>query len=509
MKTGPRPKALSMRVFWLVLIVWAVLYLPGLRTSPHWYGDETIAVLLAQNLARGELALGAVANTFFTAVYQPLYIGWLALGWLVWPDIVSARFLTAVLALATAVCLLLMGRKIFGLAAAAAMAVLFLAYDQSILHFRQAFPHNGVCLGATMAVLASCLSGRSRRMAWIAGAGCAIAVGSHPMGIYVVAACGIAKIFQPRVWLPLVVPSAVVMSALYLPVILKYGAWVWEDLLTLAGSYGSDAAEHQSNLVENLRIFYMQDVFHALGAAGLGVLAVHRLRRRTAPILLFFAVTSLALFSNRSNLTVFYYQAVPLVPFLALGCVFAGRVGVGMVARLLRAQIDRTSSRWVMRYSLVGISLAVAVPTLPAIASGTLRQRNFPWVTQSPREVETVAEWINSQAGPDDLVIANSNISWLLKTKTSNLFQWTAWDGVTSFMYVKPVARERFRENLDLKNIRFLVLGDIDMRWGVHQENVPAMLERHGVSQWPVVLRGEHYIVLENPQFAGGTNGRP
>jgi hypothetical protein len=402
-----------------------------------------------------------------------------------------------------------MGRKIFGLGAAAAMALLFLAYDQSILHFRQAFPHNGVCLGATMAVLASCLSGRSRKMAWLAGAGCAIAVGSHPMGAYVVVACGLAKIFQPRNWLPLVIPSVVLMTALYAPVVWKYGIWVWEDMVTLAGSYGSDAAENQSGLIENLRIFYFQDIFHALGAAGLLVLGVHRLRVRAFPILLFFLLTSLALFSNRSNLTVFYYQAVPLIPFLAVGCVFAGRVAVGMVVKPLRGRINRKGSSFLLRYSLAVLALLVALPILPAVASGTLRQRNFPWVTQSPAEVEAVAEWINSQTSPDDLVIANSNISWLLRPRTANLFQWTAWDGVTSFMYVRPVARERFRENLDVENIRFLVLGDIDLRWGIHQENVPAMLERHGVNQWPVVMRGEHYIVLKNPGYRPPQDPKP
>jgi hypothetical protein len=60
----------------ILLIFWALLYLPALRSYPGWYGDETLAVTAAQNLAplavamtmflRGRGVIGA-----FGAFWQP------------------------------------------------------------------------------------------------------------------------------------------------------------------------------------------------------------------------------------------------------------------------------------------------------------------------------------------------------------------------------------------------------------------------------------------------------
>lgn len=219
-------------------------------------------------------------------------------------------------------------------------------------------------------------------------------------------------------------------------------------------------------------------------------------RRRRWPLVVFSLLFSVALLSNRSNLVVFYYQAVPLLPFLALGLVFALDQALRIGGR--RFQALRFLRRWVPVVALV-----FAIPLLGRILSGELRQRNFPWVTRSIPEVEAAARWINERTNPSDVVVANSNIAWLLDARVADMFQWTTWDGLRTFMYVKPLPRERFRYALDKPNIRYLVLGDIDLVWGVHQENIGTTLEKNGVATWPVVWSSEFYHVLENPDFAG------
>lgn len=483
-------------IAWAVLLgLWVVLYLPHLRTSPGWYGDETIALQLGKNLVHGELAFGAVYNTFLTAVYQPLYLAVVGLGYAVVGDIVGARFVNALLALATAIVLWRLGRRVFPTGVAFAAAVCFLCYEQSILHFRQTFPHNGVCFGAALGVLATCLPVADKKGRWMAGAGVAIALGSHPLGIYVAAACGLARIFRPRTWLALALPSVVMGLVFYGLVVARFGGWLWEDLRVLAGSYASYSQENSGRLLENLVRFYSQDSFHMMGLVGCFAMVALVGRRRRFPVTLFVTTLSLALFSNRSNLTVFYYQAVPLVPMLALGFAFALDFTIGFATRFFGGRALRCRLRKVLPV----VAVALLLPTLGGIASGTLRPRNFIWVTQSPAEVEAAAQWLNENADANDLVIANSNIAWLLNARTADLFQWTSWDGKKTFMYVKPISRERFRYPLDAKGVRFLVLGDIDLRWGVHQENISETLDRHGVSRWPVVWRGENYMILENP----------
>lgn len=488
------------RRFWAALAVivffWGILFLPHLRTSPHWYGDETIAVLLAKNLAAGQMGTGAVFNTFLTAVYQPLYLAAIALGWAVSGDILGTRFINTLLALGTSLVLWLLGRRIVPGRAAFAAALVFLAYDQSVLHFRQTFAHNGLTFGAALAVLAVSLPSRDRLANWLAGIGVVVAIGSHPLGIYVAAVAGLARILQPRTWPALLVPSAVTFLIAYGFSYALFGNWLIEDFFTLGASYASYGEENRSQLWLNLARFYLQDGFHLLGVFGVLAMGLLPGRRRRWPLVVFSLLFSVALLSNRSNLVVFYYQAVPLLPFLALGLVFALDQALRIGGR--RFQALRFLRRWVPVVALV-----FAIPLLGRILSGELRQRNFPWVTRSIPEVEAAARWINERTNPSDVVVANSNIAWLLDARVADMFQWTTWDGLRTFMYVKPLPRERFRYALDKPNIRYLVLGDIDLVWGVHQENIGTTLEKNGVATWPVVWSSEFYHVLENPDFAG------
>ena len=46
----------------LIFAVWSLLYLPHLRTSPSWYGDETVALSAGLDLTRGIAAHRAVWN---------------------------------------------------------------------------------------------------------------------------------------------------------------------------------------------------------------------------------------------------------------------------------------------------------------------------------------------------------------------------------------------------------------------------------------------------------------
>lgn len=479
-----------------IVALWGVLFLPHLRTSPHWYGDETIAVLLAKNLAAGQMGTGAVFNTFLTAVYQPLYLGWIALGWLVSGDILGTRFCNALLALGTALVLWFVGRRIVPGREAFAAALVFLAYDQSVLHFRQTFAHNGLAFGAALAILAVCLPSRMRWTNWLAGFGVAAALGSHPLGIYVAAVVGLARIRTPRAWPALGIPSAVVFLVAYGFSYSLFGTWLIEDLITLGGSYASYGEENRSQLWQNLARFITHDGFHMLGFFGVLAMALLSGRRRRWPLVAFTVLFSVALLANRSNLVVFYYQAVPLLPFLALGVVFALDQGLRIATRRFSAL--HSARRW-----LPAVALIFALPLLGNVFSGTLKQRNFPWVTRSIPEVEAAAQWINERTNPSDVVVANSNIAWLLNARVADMFQWTTWDGLRTFMYVKPLPRERFRYSLDKQKIRYLVLGDIDLVWGVYQENIETTLNRNDVANWRTVWSSEFYHVLENPDFAG------
>ena len=66
----------------LIALFWSVLYLPNLRTSPPWYGDEILTLDIGKSLIRGEMVNRAMYCTFasFNYNYQPAFAFFVGLG---------------------------------------------------------------------------------------------------------------------------------------------------------------------------------------------------------------------------------------------------------------------------------------------------------------------------------------------------------------------------------------------------------------------------------------------
>ena len=89
----------------LITLLWAILYLPNLRTSPPWYGDEILTLDIGKALSRGELVNRAVYCTFNSPTYnyQPGFawcVGWFSS--LTQGDILGGRLLSTLVGWATA-----------------------------------------------------------------------------------------------------------------------------------------------------------------------------------------------------------------------------------------------------------------------------------------------------------------------------------------------------------------------------------------------------------------------
>jgi len=487
-------------LFGLVVLLWFGLYIPHIRTSPGWYGDETIAVDIGRNLLHGEHAFGPLWNTFFTVVYQPIYEGFLSGSLFVSQgDIWGPRVFNALLALGISGILFWGGWGMMSPLTAFSASILFLSASQAVTHFRMAFPHNGVALGIILGLMAAVRS-PSRHSDACLGLGNLIAVGSHPMGIYGAIGASFNRIFRPRSWFLVALIPAVVFLGFYLRVWFHFGPWIFEDAMLIVRSQQQYASENSANLLLNIYRFFTVDVFHFLGSIGILMIPLFRKFRRWWPVTAVFFIYSFSLFSSRSNLTIFYYQAVVFLPILAIGTAFLLDAVVNIPHQ---CGVLSSKSRDVCSIISAAAIAALAVFALPSSLSGSLLPKNQPWVTQSPAEVEAAAEWINSHSRPDDLVIANSNIWWLLKTRVANLLQMTAWDGYPTFMHEFGTRREKFRYSLDNENVRFLVIGDIDHRWTLGQPHVIESMDNRGMPHWPVVWSGQYYLILQNPKFPG------
>jgi hypothetical protein len=487
----------------LLLSIWCLLYLPHLRTSPSWYGDETIALSAGLDLTRGIAAHRAIWNTFWHpyAPYQPGYeflIGSMAR--LFNGDILGGRVVNAMLALGIALIIYFYGRKIFGIFPAAFAALLFLSYDQSIVHFRWIFTHNLIAFGFTILFLALSRPARLRNDI-TAGLGLAISAAALPLFLYGCLPAAFVRLKRPASWPPLFLPALLVVgSSLSLGWLMTPTAgFLWSDLAATFDFYvrsSQQSSPSMSQAALNLLQFFLQDVVHAVGA----LMLLLCLCRKFYAIGVGGLTIVLLLVQNRQNLPLFYYQAVIVLPVMMLAYAAAQRrIWHFVRQRGVRPQIVRGAQAM-----LLAVPITYAASQLPNSLAGQITPRILYWTTQNTDEVEQAARWINERVGPDDLVICHSNIAWLLKARTADFLQATTWERLPTWPFYTPLERTQFRYAAGVEFARFAVVGDIDKRWTFLQPNVDKAIAKIIGEAWPVVWSGPNYDILENPRWNKG-----
>ena len=480
-----------------IFCVWAALYLPHLRTSPSWYGDETLTHFCSLWLSRGQPIHYALWNTFWSPhyPYQPLYsfvAGVFAN--ITGGDILGSRFFNTLLALTIAGIIYRYGIRLLGVPSAFFASLLFLTYDQSIIHFRMVYAHNGVALGFLVACLAVCRR-PSRRVDLIAGLGLLIAAGSHPLFVHGAICAVLSRLKRYRSWLLLILPSAIYLVVSLSLIYFVFGNILVHDLRQLYMTYTTRGDSDGGGLktVRNIYYFVIQDWFHM--GAFLGLLAC--CTRRHYKVAIFVGGIGYLLLQNRQNLIVFYYQAVVFLPLMCLGW------GV-LAQRLIRLTRPVWNSR--TEWRVIGwvpclLPAVLVMLTMPTVLEGDLRARDYYWVTQSTDEVEAAAKWVNAQTGPNDLVICNQNIAWLLHAQTAWYLQVVTWYGMNTQGYELGNPRSKFRYDSSVERAKFAVVGDIDQRWAFGEPNVAKLIEIMQNEKWPIVWKGTYYFIVENPRY--------
>ena len=350
------------------LVPGRLLYLPHLRTSPRWYGDETLTLMIGKSLASGEAADRSLNATFWhpSYPYQPGY-AWLAgaMAWIFRGDIFGARLLSCSIALLVALLTYFRGRAILGCLPSFFGALLFLSYDQAVIHFRWIYPHNGVALGFTITILALLRSSRPRAD-WKAGLGLALGALSHPLFIHGATAAWLCRITRPKAWICLATPSTVLLALSIGVSVLGFWPhrWVFEDMVTLVEFYRDFSRENAGawQAPKNVAIFYSHDLFHLRNLVAIFLCC----SRRLYPIAIFAGTVSLLLLQNRQNLPVFYYQAIVLLPLLALA--WAG--GLRTISTWLRPLLRGTFARRALLYIAMSVSYQHDSAHLPSSVRG-------------------------------------------------------------------------------------------------------------------------------------------
>jgi hypothetical protein len=483
----------------LVTILWAILYLPNLRTSPPWYGDEILTLDIGKALSHNEFANRAVYCTFNSPNYnyQPGFawcVGWFSR--LTHGDILGGRLLSTLVGLVTAGTGFWFFTRKFGLAIGFFYSFLLLGYEQAIIHYRWIYPHNVVGL-SLLAAAGFLLRPADFSKDWKVGWCLAVGAASHLLAAHATLVSGLCRLLRPRSWIPIGLPPLIIFGGTFALLSLRFRGWVTEDFHALLEQYARYNQENGAGgkLLVNVFNFFTQDWFHLLAAGGCLLV----LTRRTYPLGILSLGMVILLTRNRQNLPLFYYQAMAVLPLLAA----ASAVGYGrgwsfLIRRSSSLRKHRRGLRWLLPMGALGVALL----QFPLVLEGRLRVRITPWVVSSSSDYESTARWLNQHTRPQDLVITYWNLAWLLDAKTADILTAAAWAGYPAGDYFPtPPDHSRFRYPADLKQAKFFAVTELDERWAFAQGQVMTFLHASGVQTWPLVFQAGSIKVLSNPNW--------
>ncbi|MFZ4681354.1 MAG: glycosyltransferase family 39 protein [Terrimicrobiaceae bacterium] len=448
------------------------------------------------DLVHGKMTLYGLQGTYWHPhnPYQPFYHFVAGLfGLATNGDILGSRFLNVLLALCCALAIYFLGRRSLGRAPSLFACLMFLTYDQSIVHFRMTYAHNMVGLGVllmTLFLLRPAGIGNDLK----AGLGLGLAAGAHPLFIHAAISGSLCRIKRWKSWFLLLGPAAVMIGFSLALAFFTNKQWLFDDLNLLKFTFTSRGESDGSGAkaFDNLWFFMRQDWFHAAIAFGLIVSA----RRRLYPILLVGAFVIFMQVKNRQNLPLFYYQALVILPTL---CLAWASILIFFRGWLKRKNVLHPEVRRFTTSALFVLPAIAILQQLPLSLDGRIFSRAQYWATQSTEEVEDVARWLNERTTEKDFVACGYTLAWLLKARTANYLQIVTWYGYPTQGYDFGNKRERFLYDVSLENARYAVVGDNEQKWAFGEPNVSELVKKLQEGKWPIVLKSKNYVVLENP----------
>ena len=486
-----------------ITVFWAVLYLPNLRTTPNWYGDETLTLQVGLSLTEGKLQNRATFCTFFSPAYnyQPGYAFLSGLASrLTKGDILGARLLAVFFGLLVSIAGFLLLRKRFGYSCSLSFSLLLLGYSQAIIHYRWVYPHSvvGLSLIGALGFINRCPCPKND---WKAGGFLALGACANLLAIHAVIASVLCRLIRPRSWIPIILPSFLVMLTTTAVVYSRFGNWVFEDLIALKEMFSRYSSENAAGMkvLNNLLFFFIQDWFHVAILLSIPFC----LNRKSYKLALGGITVLFLLVKNRQNLPLFYYQALAVYPvlvaILAVGfCYFLKKVCRLVFPKGRLFFVGKS----LLRCLPISLATAIGLLNLPSVIGGVLPVKILPWVVESSTDYEVAANWLNQRTSPDDLIITHWNLAWLLNAKTADVLMAAAWQGYPAGDYFpSPPSKARFAYSADLESACYFVITELDEIWTFHQGQTKLFLVSSSLNKWPLVFQAGKVKVFKNPGF--------
>jgi 4-amino-4-deoxy-L-arabinose transferase-like glycosyltransferase len=533
-----------------LVVLWAVLFLPNLRTNPNWYGDEGEWMEKSWTFIHGTPRVGPISNDFvFPYPYPPLYMmvnG--ALLKIFGNDIVVARALGALTALAAAGILFWIGTRLRDRTFGFLCAAVFLVYSEANVNFRwvRSHPMAGTLALASVGFLVRYAQERRLRDIALAGLLCSLATAAnyftYPLiGAVIVTAAVVSPVAPGRALLQrlgrtaLAAATAGAYGALFVLWYVLAQPGGWGELMAQVGRLQSVAANEVRPTVAGEIARFAQNVWNIgfrtpariglqgveswdwwLRIAWVGFLFLPlRDWRFRLWVPFWLLLLMYGVFKKLNNVPLFFYPATIFLPLMAVG--FAGVMT--WAGQLCVKGLKREELRWIP----AGLALVLfAVPSLGG-AWGHFETKIDRWTQQSVPDAEAAMRYVNEHTTADDFVIVPKQIYWLVKNagRRSLLTFCARYEGAANDMPTPVLEpREAYWFDCRLENAKYVV-----MEYGVREIVLPngqraqvpvgidavytvpvlrgvrEVIEQMQRENWPVAFQQGAYIVLANPRF--------
>jgi 4-amino-4-deoxy-L-arabinose transferase-like glycosyltransferase len=540
-----------------LVALWALLFLPNLRTNPNWYGDEGEWMEKSWTFIHGTPRVGPIVNDFiFPYPYPPLYMAINgALLRVFGNDIVVARALGAITALAAAALLFWVGTRLrdknFGFLCAAA----FLVYTEANVNFRwvRSHPMAGTLALASIGFLIRYVQEKRLRDVVWAGTFCSLATATnyftYPLigaMVVTVAAVNWRDWKSPRVWRDVIIAGGLACAYAGLFVLWYCAAHGWGQLMAQVGRLTSVAsnevrptfAGEVERFIGNVWTLGFKtptrldpqvgwtgrDWWLVIATLGFVWLPVARVKWLRAWMPFWLLVLMYGVFKKLNNVPLFFYPATIFLPLMAVG--FAGVLAwAGEGCKRLGAVGGRALP-----------ALALVLFAFPSLAGawGHFNTRIDQWSQNSADEAEAAMRYVNQHIAPGDFVMVPKQIYWMARSERRSMLTFCArYEGVVNDLPVAvPIPQSAYWFDCRCENAKYLVMASgvdaasgrpigIDIVYVSGLKGVPEHVEavlgagwkpvyvggsgqmaivNFRGHQWPVAVNGE-YLVLANPQL--------
>ena len=510
-----------------ILLLWALIYLPNLRTNPNWYGDEGIVLEEAWTLVQGEPRYGAMRFNFLVPnPHPPIYL--MALGFsmkVFGNDILVGRALQALTGLATGIVAFWVGKRLRSRAFGVVCAVALLTYPEAAVHFRwtRGHPMQGLFALACFGFLICYIQNRRVRDVVLAGLMCTLSIGMHFFAFPLLAIVFLTTLFVDRRHVFIAVAASLIFPLVFLGWLAASQPGGIPGVIsqfTSASVHGFQAV--QPSIEQEVWRLYRRlaefvfltptvsqkgvmgtDLWILAGYAGLVFFPVRRYRKW----LVFWALAMmLGVFAARDTVGMFLYQAFGFIPLLAIGV--AGILCLAGDWLAARISILPQLIRWVPAiFVLSSLGLVCLIGSF-----GHFHSKIDRWTVQSWEDAEKVMEFVNHSTGPDDFVVMPDQLFWLSRReRKAQLIQSAVFDFGIEENLAKGVPKSVYWFDPGIENARYAVVAaaagsdgqsrGIDAIFWSGYEGARKVLEKFQSDKWPVVFASGDYLVLGNPRF--------